>query len=293
VASKSLIFEQISEEKFQGHSTRKRIYLELEKELKGVPLISFCTSFVYPVIIDDNDADMLEGVLQKCDLKNGFALLVCSPGGDALAAERIVNICRCYSGTGKYTAIVPGKAKSAATMICLGASKILMSRTSELGPIDPQVIIEKKWFSVYNIVKSYEDLFNRSVKEKGNLQPYLQQLSNYDAREIAEHKAALSLSEDIAVKMLKSGMMNGNPVKRIKRQMTVFCVPEKVKVHGRPIYAEEAKECGLNVEIVNAKTTFWSFVEELHIRLRNFVSSNNVVKCIESKDHFFAGRASE
>jgi len=35
---------------------------------------------------------MLEGVLQKCDLKKGFALLVSSPGGDALAAERIFNL---------------------------------------------------------------------------------------------------------------------------------------------------------------------------------------------------------
>lgn len=62
-------------------------------------------------------------------------------------------------------------------MICFGASKIIMGPTSELGPIDPQLTIaegdEIKRFSVYNVVKSYEDLFSRAVKEKGNLQPYL------------------------------------------------------------------------------------------------------------------------
>ena len=65
-------------------------------------------------------------------------------------------------------------------MICLGASKIIMGKTSELGTVDPQVTITEdknvKRFSVYNLVKSYENLFDRAVKEKGNLQPYLQQL---------------------------------------------------------------------------------------------------------------------
>jgi hypothetical protein len=36
---------------------------------------------------------------------------------------------------------------------------------------------------VYNIVKSYDELFEKAVREKtGNLQPYLQQLSNSDAQ---------------------------------------------------------------------------------------------------------------
>jgi len=48
-------------------------------------------------------------------------------GGDTLAGERVVNICRAYSGTGDYWALVPGRAKSAATIICMGASKIIMA----------------------------------------------------------------------------------------------------------------------------------------------------------------------
>ncbi|MBM3703052.1 MAG: hypothetical protein FJW63_08735, partial [Actinobacteria bacterium] len=103
----------------------------------------------------------------------------------------MINICRSYSGNGEYGVIVPGKAKSAATMICLGASEIMMGKTSELGPVDPQIVIEEnnelKCFSLYNIVKSYKSVFNRAVNSKGNLQPYLQQLSYYDAREIEEY----------------------------------------------------------------------------------------------------------
>ncbi|GCC10765.1 hypothetical protein IPdc08_00801 [archaeon] len=53
---------------------RKRIFIELEKELKR-PLVSFFTSLTFPVMIEDADADMLEGVLQKMDLSSGLVLL--------------------------------------------------------------------------------------------------------------------------------------------------------------------------------------------------------------------------
>ncbi len=197
-----LIHKRVLNEQGQMHETRKVLFVSLEKELKR-PVITFFTSFVHPVMIEDADADMLEGVLRKTDLSKGLALIISSPGGDGLTSERIINICRSYSGTKEYWVIVPGKAKSAATMICLGASKIIMGSSSELGPIDPQIAITEdnkvKRFSVYNIVESYNELFSKAVKEKGNLQPYLQQLSNYDEREIKEMKSAMALSEDIAI----------------------------------------------------------------------------------------------
>ena len=43
-------------------------------------------------------------------------------------------------GTATLRVIVPDFAKSAGTLIALGADWIVMSDTSELGPIDPQVI---------------------------------------------------------------------------------------------------------------------------------------------------------
>lgn len=292
-----LVIEHVMEEQYQGHSTRHSLYLQLEKEV-GIPVISYFTSFKYPVMIEDSDADMLEGVLQKCDLSKGFVLLLSSPGGSGLAAERVINVCRSYSGTGHYVALVPGEAKSAATMICLGALKIIMGKTSELGSIDPQVVVEEEnkgrmWFSIYNVVRSYEELFEKAVKEKGNLEPYLQQLANYDAREIAEFRSSLSLSEDIAIKALKTGMLSELSEKGIKKKIKHFLTPEKVKNHGRPIYAQDALNCKLNVEIKDLKEKFWSTAYELYVRLNNHVSTNNIAKCIESKDYSFKAKVEE
>jgi ClpP class serine protease len=238
-------------------------------------------------MLQDDDADMLEGVLRSLDLSSGLALCINSPGGDGLAAERIVNMCRSYSGTGEYWTIVPGKAKSAGTVICFGASKILMGPTSELGPIDPQMQEGEQVFSVFNVEASYRDLFKRAVKEEGNLEPYLQQLQHYDEREIAELRAQLDLSEDIAVRVLASGMMQGKGEKAIIKNVKTFLTPERTKTHGRPIHRDEAAACGLAVDSADPDSPAWADVYALYIRTNNLVQTS-ACKCIESEDHSYS-----
>ena len=131
-------------------------------------------------------------------------------------------------------------------------------------------------------MKSYDSLFDRAVKEKGNLQPYLQQLANYDEREIAEYRSALALSDDIAVRALKGGMLSGVPEDEIKKKISIFLLPEKrAKVHGRPIYGDDALKCGLNIEMKGVNDPLWLLLYELYIRLDNYVSINNNSKLIE------------
>jgi len=289
------VIKRVMAEQHQGHETRKELFIKLEQVLAR-PVVSFFTSFAFPVMIEDTDADMLEAVLQKKDLSTGLALLMSSPGGSGLAAERIINICRKHSGTGEYWAIVPSKAKSAASVICFGASKIMMRETSELGPIGPQIAISEKgvpkWFSLHNIVRSYDNLFIRAVKETGHLEPYLQQLANYDEREIAEFRMAIELSEDIAIKSLASGMMKGSSKTKIRRDIKVFLEPEFTMSHGRPIYAGEALKCGLRVESIGLKEGTWEPIYELYVRSNYFVSTI-ASKCIESATDSFAAEVTE
>lgn len=286
MAASILTFDRIQEEQAQGHGTRRLLFRKLSRELKR-PVVSFFTSFRFPVMIDDSDADMLEGVLRNLDLSDGLALFISSPGGDGLAAERIINLCRAYSGTGEYWAVVPGKAKSAATMVCFGASKIIMGASSELGPIDPQVASDEQVFSAFNLVASYEDLFKKAVKEDGNLEPYLQQLQNYDEREIAELRSQLALSEDIAARVLESGMMKGTARKEIAKDIKTFLTPERTKTHGRPIYRDEARECGLEIEDADLAGPVWDTAYELYTRSSNLVQTT-AAKCVESEVHSYS-----
>ncbi len=141
-------------------------------------------------------------------------------------------------------------------------------------------------YSVHNILKSYGELFAKAVKEKGNLEPYLQQLQRYDARDIAEHQASMDLSKDISVRALHTGMMKKLNKREIGRRISVFLSPEMTKSHGRAIFAEETKQCGLNVEIQDVTSDLWATCYELYIRTDQ-VCSTSLAKCIETKEHAF------
>lgn len=267
--------QRVNDEVMQGHSTRCRL-IEKVEALLDRPVLAYFTSFIRPVMIDDEDAAMLEDVLRTMDLTKGLALVINSPGGSGLAAERIIHLCRQYSGTSEYFAVVPNKAKSAATMVCLGASKIFMGISSELGPIDPQITVREgdssKIFSVCNLVDSYKKLFDRAIKTKGNLEPFLQQLNHYDERAIKEMERAISLSEDIAIKSLKSGMLSSETEPAIRKKIKDFLTPEGKKDHGRPIYHLECSKAGLDVEYVKPEDELWGALYELHVRGNRCVS---------------------
>ena len=288
--SQSRIQEQVS----QGHSTRAALYRAIEDKLgQNHKLVSFFTSFHYPVAISDRDADMVEDVL-RVTLKetDELVLMINSPGGDPLAAERIINICRSHSARGEYSVIVPKMAKSAATMITLGARRILMSNTSELGPIDPQVSVtlegesRPRFVSAHEVLKSFDRLMRQANRTKGQLQPYLQQLQRYDARAIERIKSAQDLSDSIAVRTLKSGIMKRDSEASIRNKIKRLLDPSHSKAHGRPIYPDVAQQCGLSVEVKELRSDIWTTIWELYSRLAHLVSTT-ACKVVESGDDLY------
>jgi hypothetical protein len=73
---------------------------------------------------------------KELDAGGPIALVLESPGGYAADAFNIARvICR---HTGGFTAVIPSYAKSAATLLALGADRIIMGTDAELGPLDAQ-----------------------------------------------------------------------------------------------------------------------------------------------------------
>lgn len=60
-----------------------------------------------------------------------------SPGGLTISGYALVNLIREFCD--EFNVIVPFKAHSTATLICLGANEILMTKMGQLSPIDPSV----------------------------------------------------------------------------------------------------------------------------------------------------------
>ena len=280
---------KLLEEIQQAPKIRQELIKRIERseEFGEFRVLLFFTSFRYPVSISDDDANIIEGVLQTLGKKEHLLLILNSPGGSALAAERIINVCRSYSETG-YSVLVPKMAKSAATIIAFGANKIYMSPTSELGPVDPQIRVGNELISAYSVIESYRELLRTAAKEKGRIEPYLQQLGNYDPKKIKELELIQGLSDDIAVKYLQSGMLKGKSESKIRSIIRPYLTPEKTKVHGRPIYPNDILEQGLNAEVIDPDSKIWRLCWELFIRAEYVVNNTGVVKLVETREHTFS-----
>src|SRR5262245_31717102 len=138
-------------------------------------------------------------------------------------------------------------------MVCLGADRILMSPTSELGPVDPQVYSGTPpgghWVAAHYMIKAYDELFNTAVTHQtGPIEPYLQQLSRFDVVQIEDLRATSQLAENIAVSSLKRGMLSAKSEADIETLIQPFINPETTMPHGRALNYERARESGLNIE---------------------------------------------
>ena len=65
------------------------------------------------------------------------SLILHTNGGDTSAAWRLINLLHTFCDV--LEVIVPSKAFSAGTLLCLGANNIVMTKQAALGPIDPSI----------------------------------------------------------------------------------------------------------------------------------------------------------
>ena len=284
-------FQTVLQESNQTFELRQPLYRRLAELREGRAVISFFASFADPnVHLVQPDADMVEEVLANSDCSKGVSLILNAPGGDGLAAERMIRVCRSYSG-GDFETIVPARSKSAATIVCLGSDRILMSPTSELGPVDPQVpydigLGQPMLVPADTIVKTYDGLFEAAgnLEPNARIEPYLQQLSKFDAAYVLEMRKAQELSEDIALSSVKLKMLAGMDDDQIRERLRPFTDPDETKDHGRSIGWEMAQECGLEVHKIELNDDLWRVIWALYTRC-NYVVNNAatpVGKLVES-----------
>ncbi len=103
-------------------------------------------------------------ILEKLGKKKKISLFIFSLGGFLETPWPFVNIIKEYCE--EFEVIVPDKAFSAATLICLGADKIIMTPKSLLSPVDPSADLQLSEKIRRNI--QVEDIFGfiEFTKEK-------------------------------------------------------------------------------------------------------------------------------
>lgn len=208
-------------------------------------------------------------------------LLIVSNGGDPTVAWRVVSLIR--ERVDSFSVLVPAGAFSAATLIALGANTIVLHPNGNLGPVDPQLHVQRRSSQdgqATSIDFGSEDLsaFLTFARETVGLtdQQHLTQVFAKFCDEVgavpigvAARSAQLSLS--MAEKLLRMHMSESGQEQRAKT------IAEKLSRefyhHGYALSRSEAKEIGLPVEDADPQfcELLWrvwlDFVYDLELRV--------------------------
>lgn len=231
--------------------------------------------------IGSGDIAPFQDILSDCEARCDLDLLLQSPGGDIDSAEKLVYMIR--ERVRSLRIIVVERAKSAATLIALAADEILMSSTSELGPIDPQVtVFAADGRPLQRPARSFLDgleQIKRSVSAEDGLNPaYYPLLSQLDPALLDFCEKAIRRSEQFAEKWLVRFMLRQDQERaaQIARRLTDV---EQYRSHGMVIDWREAREMGLNVSFLETDDSLWRQLWSLFLAYQ----IENLVKIFETR----------
>lgn len=228
-------------------------------------------------LVERDDVMPLTDLLYTVEKGAKLDLMLHTMGGDVDAAEKITGmLLKTVGAEGELRIIVPDCAKSAGTLIALAARTIVMSDTSELGPIDPQVVTttaegHRSNRPAQSYLDAYEDLVKR-VRD-GDEAALEHLLSKYDPALLDICRKALERSRRFAEKSLRSGMFrdqSGN----FTAVATDLADNARWLSHGAVINSDDAIDIGLRIDYRDAHSDEWQAYWRLYCEQRLALRSN-------------------
>lgn len=180
------------------------------------------------------------------DSGKDLLLILHTPGGLAEAAQTVVDYLR-----SKFTsidAVVPTYAMSAGTMIALGCDRIVMGRQSQLGPTDPQLIVENRAFSAHSIVEQFEEAKVEIAGAPVLAHAWAPVLRSFGPALLQEARKSISYGQSLVRDWLHDYMFSDKP----ERDTLAPAVAEHFGgnqhgSHGRRIGRDEARSQQLEI----------------------------------------------
>ena len=122
----------------------------ISKHHNGSIVIFYASSFLQKagannVSISREDINGFMNALYEAPTDKGIVLMLHTPGGDPNAVESIVEYL--HAKFSRMEVIVPYLAMSGGAMISLAGDLLVLGKHSQLGPIDPQLVIGNKTHS--------------------------------------------------------------------------------------------------------------------------------------------------
>lgn len=261
--------------------TRKDLILEIE-ELRNSKVICYLTADRNPIngqIAEDAVRYFYDHLLNIGNQKK-IDLFLYSRGGDVSVPWRIVSMFREFCD--EFSVLVPYKAHSAATLISIGADKIIMGKKAELGPIDPTL----KRFGSGDPTKppleiSVEDVnsYISFIRDRANLndQKAVAKMISLLANNIAPLTLGNVNRQNSHIRLVARKLLTGRKEIADESKITsiIETLTEKVYFHGHGIHRNEATQIGLPVSIPkdNLEKLMW----DLYLDYEKYLELLNII----------------
>jgi hypothetical protein len=208
-----------------------------------------------------------------------ISLLLYTIGGNTMAAWNLVNMLRMFCD--ELEIIVPARARSAGTLMCLGADKLLMTKQATLGPIDPSLngplnpqipgaAPDSRASVSVEAVRGYIEMAKQDLGIKGS-RDMAEVLNNLSSK---VHPLVLgsifrsrSQIQSLARELLKMQVKDATKTKKIIDFLT-----SESGSHDYTINRREARQLGLNVEIPSQ--ALYDLLKEWLLTLREELQLN-------------------
>jgi ATP-dependent protease ClpP protease subunit len=192
-------------------------------------------------VIDRDDTAGFMELLHNIAPETNIDLLLHTRGGDVDAAEKLLTLVQATVGAEELRVIIPDFAKSAGTLMCLGADLLLMSDSSELGTIDPQIWSDDgQGNDVCHSVLSYLDAFRI-------------------------HSEALRKNPEDPVARL---MLDKLDPTTLRKYASALLDTTRWPSHGQMIKWQDVRDLGLPVDYLSPRSEPWLAYWRLYCLLR-------------------------
>lgn len=303
------INQEIADAKFDK-ANREKILCALERLDPSTPRRIAVYYAARDAILTQSDVLPFASMLKSIGPIENLDLVIISSGGDASAAEKMLDLCRKYCSK-TLRVVVPLHAKSAATLLALGADEIVMGETSELGPIDAQVLIiqdnSEQQVSADHFLRARDEAVKKlstppEETTAGETTAAQIQLSLLSPAFLQKCTDLMNFARDFATKQLRAHMFreeySEDPdawKERIGRIMTHLTASSKHLIHGRMITAQDLQEDQdlrfLRVKVLESTDDYWNNLTELLLSTEMVAQTNNLSKVLFTTSFFMAASA--
>src|SRR5215471_2614291 len=226
----------------------QKIIHQIESKI-GEPFITYWNSPDGSICA--NDVSGLFGILRSMGKVRRLSVFIKSDGGSGQASLRMVHLLRQF--VGQLTALVPLECSSAATMLALGADRILMGPLAHLSAIDTSLTHDLSPIDRDNDrVSVSQDELHRVIQlwqkqaDKDASNPYQSLFAYVHPLVIGAVDRSSALSTKLCVEILSYHLKDRKKAQKISETLN-----SAYPAHSYPITLREARRIGLHVESLN------------------------------------------